>query len=149
MDENTQSNTQTDFDVLMSKLENKKVRFCLNIPSLVIVLFWILFMVLPIAKIMYFHPENVTVLKLVDYEVDNLLLLFYSVLILLTGAASSLWLLLIKSNKTKAAVVLSILCGVLAILFSVLLSFRCEDIILSLEEAAEIRVDGGGAGAVM
>ena len=149
MDTNAQSNSQGSFDIFLTKLEDKKIRFCFNIPSLVIVLFWILFMALPIAKIMYFHPENVSVLKLTDYKLDSILPLLYSVLILLTGSGSSLWVSLLKKDKTKVAVALSIVCGVLALIFAMLLSFKCDDIILSLEELKQIRVDKGAAGTIM
>lgn len=149
MDTNAQSNEQDNTNIILDKLKNKKISLLLNIPTYIVILFFILFMVLPIAKIMYFNPKSVTLFKLSDYELSSAIPFMYSIFIVALSGVSSLGVTIIKNNRIKSGVIVSIVCGLITIVLTVLLSLCCEDIVLSLQSISGIRVDKGAAVTVM
>lgn len=149
MDTDAQSNKQDNLTTLLDKLNDKKVSLLLNIPTFIVLLFFILFITLPVAKIMYFNPKSVTLFKLSDYELSNVLPFMYSILIVIISGTFTLGLALIKNNRIKAGITVSILSGVITIILTVLLSLSFEEIMLALQDKSGIRVDKGEAVTVM
>lgn len=149
MDTNAQSNKQDNSNIILDKLKDKKIGLLLNIPTFTVILFFILFMALPIAKIMYYNPKAVTLFKLSDYELSSALPFMYSIFIVALSGAFSLGVALVKNNKIKSVVAVSIVCGLITVILTALLSLCCEDIILSLQSVSDIRVDKGAAFTIM
>lgn len=149
MDTNAQSNKQDNSNTFLEKLNDKKVNLLLNIPIFVVILFFVMFMVLPVAKIMYYNPKSVTLFKLSDYELSNTLPFMYGILIVMVSSIFSLGVALVKKNRIKSGTTVSIISGLITTVFTVLLSLCCEEIILSLQGVSGIRVDKGAAVTVM
>lgn len=149
MDTDAQSNKQNNLTIFLGKLNDKKVSLLLNIPIFIVLLFFILFMTLPVAKVMYFNPKSVTLFKLSDYELSNVLPFMYSILIVIVSGIFSLGVALLKNNRINSGITVSILSGVITIILTVLLSLSCEEIMLALQDISGTRVDKGAAVTVM
>jgi len=107
-------------------------------------------MVLPFAKIMYVvNPKPVTLFKLSNYDLSNTLPFMFSILIVVISGIFSLGVALVKNNKIKSGIAISIICGLITVILTALLSLCCEDIILSLQGALGIRTDKGSAVTIM
>lgn len=149
MDTNAQSNKQDNSNTFLEKLNDKKVNLLLNIPIFVVILFFVMFMVLPVAKIMYYNPKSVTLFKLSDYKLSSVLPFMYSIFIVVISGIFSLGVALIKKNRIKSGVIVSMISGLIIVILTALLSLCCEEIILALQDVSGIRVDKGAGVTVM
>jgi len=145
--ESEQENENLANFIKLSK--DKKFGLLLAMPAVIAALCYLLFLFLPVAQIMYYHPKSVTVLDLSDYSIGNLPLLFCSTLVVFAAYGTLVAFELLRKGKFNGAVVTAILCGIAAIICCSISSVLCDDIAEALQEAALIRTDVGAAGTFL
>ena len=73
----------------------------------------------------------------------------YSIFIVVISGIFSLGVALIKKNRIKSGVIVSMISGLIIVILTALLSLCCEEIILALQDVSGIRVDKGAGVTVM
>ncbi len=132
----------TSQNLLATKLKNKSTRLLLQIPSLIVVLFFVMIFVLPVVKIRIFETIDIKLLELDDYDIDKIIPGIYAILILFTAIGIDIYISLIKKDKTTIAIVLSFIFAAAALVFTVLLSLRFNDIVLTLQKKGAVAERG-------
>lgn len=143
----SQSNENLERFIALQK--DKKFGILFGIPAIAVWLCYMLFLFLPVAKIMYYHPKSVTVLDLGDYSVNGLPLIACSVIIPFGAFGIVLAFALLQKGKLNPAVVTSILFGIAEIFGCAFASVLCDDVATAIEKAAQMRTDVGAAKAFL
>jgi len=124
---------------------NKDIKFklILDAPQILAIFLIVLSLFLPVAKIMYYHPKNVTIFDLSDYELSYIPLFLCLIGIVIGMTAPESGVPLIKKNRLNTAIAFDIIAGVVTLICTILFSVACENIITELQSSTSIRIDKG------
>ncbi len=104
--------------------------FLLQLPSVLAFISVVLFLFLPIVKVNTVKSVEFKLFGANDYNIDIVKPIIYCVFILLTCVGFEFGLNMIRKNKTVVAIVMSFVFAVIALVFTLLLTFYCNDVFL-------------------
>ena len=123
--------------------KGKPINIFIRIAGSVSALAGLLAMFLPFGKIMYYHPESVSLSQASKYGTTAILLLFAIVLGLVASLGNLYSMILVGKKKTTKAILLSIIGVVFGLIALILCTMYAEQFLWEIEYDCRMRVDRG------